>query len=410
MTDPTGICFLSYKRERSGEARLLVEALRDHGIPTWQDVSDLGSGITEAEITAVLAEPSTSSSVMLVTPEVASSDVIRKVEAPRIIGRVLDGDGFYVVPIAAGGMGYGGIGPALGPGIGSADMAAFNVLKSDDDPFSTSFASSVARRTLGDRLAAITASAPASDPLTLQVSTRAPLPKMAGITLRADLRHRFAGRHANPGAWSDHIVPAFSAIAHALASRASGRSVEMSGFPALPVAVALGAAFPALWPVKASWLQDVRRFGGSSERWGLDVPAAPCGFRTRTVPRSASADDLALLVSVTNDVSQDFNVSTTALRFRAVVTVEPQNRAVTPPPLGAGEALDLSILAIGAVRTAVAQMGSRGTLHLFLAVPAGLAFLIGQQLNTFGTVQTYEHDPSMAVPYVAAATLHPSNP
>jgi len=408
MTDPTGICFLSYKRERSAEARLLIEALRNHGIPTWQDVSDLGSGITEAEITTVLADPSTSSSVMLVTPEVAASDVIRKVEAPRIIRRVLDGDGFYVVPVAAGGMGYGGIGSALGPGIGSADMSAFNVLKSDDDPFDASFASTVARRALSDRLAAIIGSAAAGDPLTLQVSTRAPLPKAAGMTLRADLRHRFVGRHADAAAWSDHIIPAFSAMAHDLASRAAGRSLEISGFPALPVAVALGAAFPSFWPVKASWLQDMGRFGGGSQRWGLDVPMSPCGFRTRTVPRSASADDLALLISVTNDVSQDFNASTGALRFRAVITVEPQDRAVAPPPLGAGEARYLSNLAISAVRAAVAETGARGTLHLFLAVPAGLAFLIGQQLNTFGAVQTYEHDPSLTPPYVAVATLRPS--
>ena len=30
-------------------------------------------------------------------------------------------------------------------------------------------------------------------------------------------------------------------------------------------------------------------------------------------------------------------------------------------------------------------------MHLFMAVPAGLAVLIGQLLNTFGSVQTYEH-------------------
>jgi hypothetical protein len=29
--------------------------------------------------------------------------------------------------------------------------------------------------------------------------------------------------------------------------------------------------------------------------------------------------------------------------------------------------------------------------HLFMAVPAGLAMMIGQLLNTFGQVQTYEH-------------------
>jgi CBASS immunity sensor of nucleotide second messenger signals len=50
-----------------------------------------------------------------------------------------------------------------------------------------------------------------------------------------------------------------------------------------------------------------------------------------------------------------------------------------------------------------------GTVHLFMAVPAGLAMLTGQLLNTFGSVQTYEHvtvDGSGR--YKAAALLRPN--
>ena len=44
------------------------------------------------------------------------------------------------------------------------------------------------------------------------------------------------------------------------------------------------------------------------------------------------------------------------------------------------------------MRTARREYGNIGTTHLFMAVPAGLAMLIGQLLNTFGgLVQTYEH-------------------
>jgi hypothetical protein len=31
-----------------------------------------------------------------------------------------------------------------------------------------------------------------------------------------------------------------------------------------------------------------------------------------------------------------------------------------------------------------------GQIHLFVATPAGIAFMAGQLLNTFGEVQTYE--------------------
>jgi SMODS-associated and fused to various effectors sensor domain len=51
----------------------------------------------------------------------------------------------------------------------------------------------------------------------------------------------------------------------------------------------------------------------------------------------------------------------------------------------------------------------RGTVHLFLAVPAGLAVMIGQTLNTFGPIQTYEHVGTDAVGiYQPAALLKPS--
>jgi hypothetical protein len=47
--------------------------------------------------------------------------------------------------------------------------------------------------------------------------------------------------------------------------------------------------------------------------------------------------------------------------------------------------------------------------HVFLSVPAGLAVMIGQMLNTFGPVQTYEHVPRDAVRvYEPAALLQPS--
>jgi hypothetical protein len=50
----------------------------------------------------------------------------------------------------------------------------------------------------------------------------------------------------------------------------------------------------------------------------------------------------------------------------------------------------------------------RGTVHLFLAAPVGLAFMIGQLLNGFGDIQTYEHLATQKPCYVSAALLRPS--
>ena len=61
---------------------------------------------------------------------------------------------------------------------------------------------------------------------------------------------------------------------------------------------------------------------------------------------------------------------------------------------------------VEAARNARQQYHVRGQVHLFMAIPVGLAMLIGQLLNTLGQVQTYEHIPDGATGYyVAAARL-----
>lgn len=108
MTDPTGRSFLSYRRARAAEAALLIEAQQDHGIPTWQDVRDLGPEPTEDGLRRILDDPSTANAVLLITPEVEKSAIIRNVEVPKIIKRAEAGNGFFVLPLAAGGLDYKG--------------------------------------------------------------------------------------------------------------------------------------------------------------------------------------------------------------------------------------------------------------------------------------------------------------
>jgi hypothetical protein len=407
LTDPTGPCFLSYKRERVTEAALLVQALRDHGIPTWQDVSDLPIAITETALETVLAEPTTSSAVLLVTPEVAASHVIRNVEAPAIFARAARGDGFFAVPVAAGGIDYTEVSVLLGPKLGLTDVSGYNILKAPNDPIDPTFAASVALRALRERILACVRASVDDAPLTLQVWTRGSLPKTPGFTLRADLTHHFAGRHAAIGAWDDHILPAFAAISAEFARSAPGRRVQVSGFLSLPSAVALGAAFSTVSPIRASWMQEQTKFG-DSEIWTVAGPDAPCGFDVDVRPRSAGGTDLALLVSATNDVVQDFTLSSSGLPLRAVIHLSSPQLQAGRQHLGSGEARSLACVAVDAIRDAVNRYGTRGAVHLFLAVPAGVAFMIGQQLNTLGVVQTYEHNPLASLPYMPSATLRPS--
>ena len=130
MTDPTGRSFISYRRSRIAEAALLITAQRARGIPTWQDVTNLGAVPTEAAIRAVLVDPTTADALLWLTPEVESSTVIREVEVPLIAKRVARQDGFFAVTAAAGGLDYDSAALAAG----NPDVAYWNCVRRSTIP------------------------------------------------------------------------------------------------------------------------------------------------------------------------------------------------------------------------------------------------------------------------------------
>ncbi|OZG70352.1 hypothetical protein BTA51_26275 [Hahella sp. CCB-MM4] len=405
-TDTTGTCFLSYKRECHEQAAKLVEALRDHGIPVWQDINDLAAGVTETEIRQVLEAPNTASAIMLVSPEVKNSDMIREVEAPGIFKRFNDKNGFFVVLVAAEGVDYSDMADILGPRTGITAVSGVNSLKTVG-AVEQSFATEVAQTVLKNRLREILKALPSSVPIKIQVCTRA-LVNEPGIALCVDLRHRFDNRLAKENAWEDFIKPAIANLVEQL-QQSPRRPVELSGKLSIPAATALGVAFLSIAGLKAGWLNDNASTGKAPEHWGLYIPKTASGFITDIEPQSTSADDYALLISVNGDVMDDFRHSSKSLSLRAIVHVKPEYRDDTGVELTAGAATDIALMAVDALRRAKQQYGKRGTVHLFMAVPVALAFMVGQQLNTFGEVQTYEYlAEAKEHPYVPAAKLQPS--
>jgi hypothetical protein len=409
MTDPTGPCFVSYRRKRLEEVALLVGTLRDRGVPIWQDITDLPHAPTEDTIRQILQDRATSAAVLFITPEVKDSPLIRKVEAPLVLKRALERDSFFAVPIAAGGLSYQSASVVLCDHLGLTFVPGWNIAKASD-PMNVGDAGRLADAVLKERLTAIHRHRSGSAPLRLRVSTRLPLEKQSGYDLLLDLTHRFQGRTASPEPWAS-VMDGLRSIVRAIAGLAPSRTVEISGTIALPVAVALGSCFLSLTGIQAQWVQDQQSVGRGREPWKLSQNWEHSGFAPRSVSWHPDGSDIAVLVSVTNDVENDFRLAADAYRLpiRAVVSLAPE----TPSPLGrailnAGQAVHLADLTVDAMRTARAEYRTMGDFHLFLAGPAGLAFLIGQLLNTFRTVQTYEHVPAPDVPYERAVALSPS--
>ncbi len=408
MTDATGKSFLSYRRSRSAEASLLIAAQHDHGIPTWQDQRDLNEVPTGDELRHILEDKLTANALLWITPDVETSDVIRKIEVPGILKRIRVEDGFFLIPVCAGGISYRRAGEVVNQKLSIDNLSDWNLHKVSGDPIGTDEAGRVARRVLARRVQAVHRQLDATLPLQVTLHTRTRPAFQPGTALMLDWTERFSGREADPLTWRDILLPALREVASAVRLHGGGRPILASGLPSIPAATALGVAFLAQAGQSISWSQYTP--GRPDRMWRIDAAREPAGFAFRTTERDISAMDLAVLVSVAEDVEPAFSQTPkdSLPAFRAVTRIfHPDHRRfdLTSPQ----QAADIAATVIEAIRTAREAYRPMGTIHLFMAVPVGLAMLIGQGLNTFGDVQTYEHIPTDGVGcYRAAARLQPS--
>ena len=107
---PRGPVFLSYRHSDGAEvATALAWALRAAGVPVWLDRSDLPPGDTERRLAEAM-QSGLSGAVLVVTPDVGASTVIRDTELPQLLA--LEAEGAFTVSIAstigaeAGGLDY----------------------------------------------------------------------------------------------------------------------------------------------------------------------------------------------------------------------------------------------------------------------------------------------------------------
>jgi hypothetical protein len=394
VTDPRGCCFLSYRRARADEVNDLDRRLRRRGIPVWVDISDLGPGSTEDQIRDALLDPSCASAVAWITPEVADSQVIRRVEVPTIVQRINAGDAFFGVFVAAGGLDYADAARVAAENLGVDDLRFWNQHKIGSDPATQDEIVRVADRVLEQRLKRIAAEVPPNGDVLIGVWVRQAPPATDYGDLELDWSESFTGRSATSGAWEAELLPALSSVERAVGRHLTDRVVVLHGHPTLAVATAVGRAFPAVAATAIRWEQ--RRPDGSRERWSLQEPAADSGFSVRSRALDPSGDGLAVMVSVLTDVSAAIGATSGLPTMRAAVEVAPADDRWRPK-LTAGGARQLADDIAEAVRSARSDYRGVKEIHLFMAAPAGLAVLLGQLLNAVGPITVYEHIDADAV-------------
>lgn len=387
---------MSYRRLRAGEVTDLGRRLRARGIPLWIDISDLGPGSTEEQISEALEDHRCASAVAWITAEVAHSAVIRRVEVPGIVRRVKRKDGFFGVFVAAGGLTYSEAASVAADNLGVTDLAFWNQHKVNGDPGPPEELADVADRVLRLRLQAIAASTTAAEPVRIGIWVRRPPPADTGNDLDVDWSDSFSGRRANLGTWDAELLPAVATIHREVATRTPGRLVSLSGYPTIAAAVALGRAFPAVAGVSVTWQQLAE--DGSYADWALSTPAEVSGYTVRTTAIDPAGSGLAVLVSVMHDAALAFRASEGLPAMRAALELIPVTEG-RRPRLTPGAARQLATELVDAIRRARERYLGIEDIHLFLAAPVGLAFMLGQLLNAVGPVTVYEHFDQTALGY-----------
>ena len=394
LTDPAGRVFVSYRRGRAAEVGELLQALHDRGVPTWLDTRNLSAEPTGDELRRVLQDPATAAAVLYLTPEVADRPTIRETEAPNIMRRHARHDGFWVQPVAAGGLDYTGAADVLAGKIGTEDLSRWNIHRVAGDPATIDDVVAIVRRCLARRLQAIHASLPAGQPVVVRLHARGTPVPMPGDHLILDWTDRFPNGAATAASW-DALSLAISDVATAIRTHCPGRDVVATGTPGMPAAVLLGSAFPTRDAGQLSWRQRQPHGDHHDQLWRVADARGPevaeaAGWKAKTSSHDPSASACAVLVNVSDDTTSAFAASRGDLpMWRAIVNVDGPAVGGT---LGAEEIASLVRMTVRAVRDARTELGPFASIHLFLAAPAGFAVMLGTLLATLPPVVTYEYD------------------
>ena len=411
MTDPVGSVLISYRRSParpSGnvEAALVRDALRQMGVPTWRDLDDLAFEPTEEALVSVIEDPSLSGAILLISPEVKTSQMMRRVETVRIFRRQRAQDGFWVLPVLVG-LDYDEAESVLDSPAGFRDLGTWNMHKVCSETIGLEDAWGIARSAVKTRLQAIR-EVDANGPLSIGAFARRPPASPCSLT--HDFSTQFHGRRVVEGGYEVFQRALLNSASKVLATFPNPKLLGV-GMAPLPLGALLGAVYSPRAGFELGWSQIVE--GQDPQHWSFAMPASEIAMDERVALGDTSSDSLVLAIGLSADIEHAVasSLKQMGVACRAYVHCSPSSGSYTPgsvllPEQGVGYVLS----AIRKVREVREELGMiQANLHLFLACPLAMAVLIGQKLNTFSNCHLYEHDPAACPPYIRVHTFQPSS-
>ena len=389
--DPRGPVFVSYRQRDGAEtAERAAWLLRAAGVPVWHDQSDLPPGDTNERLGEALAS-GLSGGMLLVTPDISASYVVRTIEVPKLLG--LEKDPVFVLAVGNtvrlpdGKLDYNAPDALLGTPSGTLGR-----LKQHEADNRAGLVK-IAREIVLHRIARLKPAASSTQGPMLHVSVQTRAVPHANDADEADLSIRLrpatGGRLPSRDGLKDlkKILPL---LPEAVALRSS-RTVRITGGAHLTVAFTLGSALPA------TLVGDVAVESTDGVVWRagtVSTPPGPApltrieGHGARPMIATGTAKNVLAYVDLLPDQSNAAYSWLLGERtdFDAWVHLRPAADVPLEPTTAGALVTEVA----SRLRT-LSQQHDNAELHLALRVPFPVAVLLGRLLNTLRVI-AYEWD------------------
>lgn len=385
--DPRGPVFVSYRHsDGKAIAESLAWALRAAGVPVWHDVTDLPPGDTDRRLEDALAS-GLSGAVVIITPEIGQSQVIRDLELPRLLD--LEQASEFTLAVGStveagdsdGNLDYSAPDQLLGQPPGT--LQRLNQRRVADVEERAELANALARQ----RLARLRAEVQnAGGVLVVDIQTRVPPVATAqdgDLVLR--LRPPVDGeRRPHRGGLED--LHRFLGGLPLLIATAGARAVRVRGGAHLSVACAVGAALPTTLVGTVEvvdtaghpWVLPGQAPSPTGER--LCEAVTPPGYNYGHGPVLAFID----LLPQQSDAAFDAMLRSGRPAFAGVSHLRPRAAGLLNP----GDA-EMLVGELNAEIRTLANTHRTTEVHLLLRCPYPVAVLLGRTLNTL-TINLHE--------------------
>lgn len=401
--DPLGPVFISYRQSDGTDVAVgLAWALRAAGVPVWHDQTDLPPGDTNQRLSQALAS-GLSGAVLVVTPDIADSKVVREIELPELLELAKDpAFTFTIVSTVQKANDPAGLDYTAPDRLLRTPNGTLSAI--DQAPVATEAQrAAVARGQVRRRLEHLRPAVSAADgELLVDLQTRVP-PFAARYDAHLVVRLRppvDGQRRPHPSGLAD--LQEFLSSLPQLVAIAGATSIRVRGGAHLSVACAFGAAVPTTLLGSVTVVDtggSVWHLGGQASAPGAEPLLAPVSPAQHLADRGSVLVYLDLLPQRSDTAFDDLAA---AGGFAGVVHL----RAAAEGLLDPLRASELVGDAIAAIRE-LANTHHTTEVHLLLRCPYPLALLVGRSLNTL-KVHLYEWEDSDETPgprYVPSLVL-----